>query len=147
MMVSADVGGRIVSAGGGNRVPASTVSTGAFAFDPASAAWTSLPPLLASCEKCAGAAVGGRFHVTGGEADAPPPPTRPTALALNQVFDPATQAWSLAAPLPVPLTEHEAIALDGKLYVMGGYNSLRGQLSIDRSARMFDSVYVYTPAP
>lgn len=41
-----------------------------------------------------------------------------------QVYDPATRAWSTAAPLPAPRGGHAAVVLGGKIHVLGGGNQL-----------------------
>jgi hypothetical protein len=42
------------------------------------------------------------------------------------VFDPATGKWQSLAPLPVPRSSHNAVVIEGKLYVVGGWH-LHGQ--------------------
>jgi hypothetical protein len=42
------------------------------------------------------------------------------------VFDPATGKWESLAPLPTPRSSHNAVVIDGNLYVVGGWH-LHGQ--------------------
>jgi N-acetylneuraminic acid mutarotase len=42
------------------------------------------------------------------------------------VFDPAGGKWESLAPLPAPRSSHNAVVIDGKLYVVGGWH-LHGQ--------------------
>jgi N-acetylneuraminic acid mutarotase len=42
------------------------------------------------------------------------------------VFDPATGKWQSLAPLPAPRSSHNAVVIDNKLYVVGGWH-LHGQ--------------------
>ncbi|WP_197453948.1 Kelch repeat-containing protein [Caulifigura coniformis] len=44
------------------------------------------------------------------------------SLATFAVFDPATKAWTELEPLPVPRSSLDAAVVDGKLYVVGGWN-------------------------
>ena len=37
-------------------------------------------------------------------------------------YDPAANTWAIMAPLPGNLSNHEACAMNGKIYVPGGYN-------------------------
>ncbi|MCC7085695.1 MAG: hypothetical protein IT427_11895 [Pirellulales bacterium] len=37
-------------------------------------------------------------------------------------FDPATGKWEPLPPLPVPRSSHDVVVVDGKLYVIGGWN-------------------------
>ena len=41
-----------------------------------------------------------------------------------RVYDPSSEAWSAAAPLPAPRGGHAAVVLDGKIHVLGGGNSM-----------------------
>ena len=52
-----------------------------------------------------------------------------------EVFDPATGAWSTAAPMLSGRLAHSSVVLDGKLYVTGG-----------KGARAHQSVEVFDPA-
>jgi hypothetical protein len=38
------------------------------------------------------------------------------------VFDPASGKWASLAPLPAPRSSHNAVVIDGKLYVVGGWH-------------------------
>jgi hypothetical protein len=38
------------------------------------------------------------------------------------VFDPASGKWESLAPLPAPRSSHNAVVIDGKLYVVGGWH-------------------------
>lgn len=38
------------------------------------------------------------------------------------VFDPASSKWESLAPLPAPRSSHNAVVIDGKLYVAGGWH-------------------------
>ena len=40
-----------------------------------------------------------------------------------EVFDPGSDEWSAAVPLPVPLHHLGMVAVEGQLYVVGGYQS------------------------
>ena len=56
---------------------------------------------------------GGRIFVMGGSLQGP-------VTAVNEVYDPAADAWSTAAPLPVGRSHFGAVAGQGRIYVMGG---------------------------
>jgi hypothetical protein len=55
----------------------------------------------------------GKIHVVGGE-------TRASVFANHEVYDPATDRWGPALPLPIGRHGLAAAALGGKLYVIGG---------------------------
>jgi len=80
----------------------------------------------------AGAALGGKMYVIGGNGD-----PKDKAIDGRQVFayDVATNKWSRKASLPKPRTNLAAVALGGKIYALGGLDP----------SHATDSVYVYDP--
>src|SRR6476661_6611610 len=54
--------------------------------------------------------LGGRIYLIGGFETTTNVPT-----ARVRVYDPATRAWSDAAPLPAPRGGHAAVVLDGRI--------------------------------
>jgi hypothetical protein len=55
-------------------------------------------------------------------------------------FDPTTQKWSSMPALPAPRSSHDAIAADGKIYVVGGWNTNGDQvLDWHDTALMYDA--------
>jgi N-acetylneuraminic acid mutarotase len=42
---------------------------------------------------------------------------------LVDVYDPETNSWAVASPLPMKLDHHAAATYDGKIYVVGGFSS------------------------
>jgi N-acetylneuraminic acid mutarotase len=67
----------------------------------------------------AGVELGGKMHVIGGFIGAG---NRPTTTV--RTFDPATRKWARVADLPAERGGHAAVALDGKIHVLGGGNSV-----------------------
>lgn len=55
--------------------------------------------------------VGERFYLLGGRGSAPIKPV--------EIFDPATGAWTAGAAPPVEMHHFQAVAYDGKIYVVG----------------------------
>jgi large repetitive protein len=74
------------------------------------------------------AEVGGKLYLAGGKS------------TVQQVYDPATNTWSMVAPLPVPasLDHIQTGVVNGKIYYIGGITSWPGTSVGD--------VYVYDPA-
>lgn len=69
--------------------------------------------------------VGGlSFHNSHGE------PTAYHSLSIFASFDPQAGKWTELAPLPVPRSSLDAAVVDGKLYVVGGWN-LQGESAQD----------------
>ena len=57
------------------------------------------------------------------------------SVAEFSCFDPSTKAWTALPSLPAPRSSHDAAVLDGKIYVVGGWNltgdSSTGEWEID----------------
>jgi N-acetylneuraminic acid mutarotase len=72
--------------------------------------------------------VGGKLYLAGGKSN------------VQQVYDPATNAWANVAPLPAPtpLDHIQAAAVGGRIYYIGGLTSYPGP--------SVGSVYIYDPA-
>jgi N-acetylneuraminic acid mutarotase len=60
-------------------------------------------------------AIGGKLYVAGG--------TDGGALTTLEVYDPTTNTWSAAAPMPAPRYQGGAGVIDNKLYVVGGWDA------------------------
>ena len=67
-------------------------------------------PCLLARNHLAGGAIGGRLYVVGGRP--------PLTLAVLEVFDPATGAWTTRSPMPTGRSGHAAAVLRGCLYVL-----------------------------
>ncbi len=85
--------------------------------------WQSLPldmPLqdlaLVSCNKML-------YRIGGATSTNTDNPLAPLQSVSDVVrFDPRTNEWAPVAPLPVPRSAHDAIAFEGCIYVVGGWN-------------------------
>ena len=66
----------------------------------------------------------GKIHVLGGG-------NSKSTIADHDVFDPAKNAWSAAAPLPRAEGSPAAVAFDGKLYAIGGRSGLSDFGAVD----------------
>ena len=91
-------------------------------------AWTTAAPMgMARAYHTATLLRDGTVLVTGGEdgGSTGGATTGPGKLATAERYDPATDRWALAAPMPVPHTHHAAVLLpDGRVFVIGDYNTL-----------------------
>jgi N-acetylneuraminic acid mutarotase len=86
-------------------------------FDPATGQWTTRAPMPSGRSGGAGAALGGKFYVFGGEGNN----GVPTGIfPQTEAFDPATNAWTKFADMPLPRHSQVAIASGGKIYLPGG---------------------------
>jgi len=69
------------------------------------------------------AAIDGRIYVIGGGdvmAGIVPAPV----TDVVEVYDPATDSWTSAPPMPTAVTDHVAVTLGGRIYVIGGQEAL-----------------------
>ena len=96
--------------------------------------WESLKPMSVNAEFApAVVAADGRIYVFSGRAKDERSDRR---VATTRVYDPATDAWSEAAPIPTPrLCPGAAVGPDGKIYLIGG--------EVNRHA--LNTVEVYDP--
>jgi N-acetylneuraminic acid mutarotase len=127
--------GRVLVAGGYQ--PGGTIQqTGASEiFDPATATWSSVPP-MATPRTCADiAVVGGKVLVAGGENDSS------GYVASAELFDPATSTWT---PTDTMRARHACAATtqlaDGRVVVAGGLGPLA------RGSSSQTAVEIYNPA-
>ncbi len=122
---AAALGGRLHVAGGWNANNAASASlTRHDVYDPALAAWTSAAPLTTARNAAGGAALDGRFYVVGGRS----PGIRNTdqqPLANVEVYNPGTDRWDAAAPMPTARGSLAVAAFGGRLYALGGEDSTR----------------------
>ena len=90
--------------------------------------------------------IGGKLYEVGGETfNAAGQPEDPHGSPLLQEYDPVKDAWRDLPPMPVGLSHPGAAALNGKLYVAGGFTI--GPPSGPRGGHFgaVDSFFVYDP--
>lgn len=100
------------------------------AYDPLANKWSLLPVLPTSIINLEGyGAVGcnGKLYVIGGTSDYVDPCTgerEPLSPSLDGwVFDPILWKWSAIAPMPTPRLHFACMSYEGKIVVVGGWNS------------------------
>lgn len=113
-----DPGSAAPSSNPGSPLPTDPVS-------PAAGQYAERRPLLAANSEMAVADIDGKIYVLGGY-----PASRDVQTTV-QVYDPALDAWSLAAPMPVPTHHPMAVGFEGKIYSLGG--QLQGDVNTERS--------------
>src|ERR1700716_1601707 len=86
-------------------------------FDPRADHWTRQPDLPGEARAAAGAALGGKLYVVGGQ-------TSKGVSRHTYAFDVKTRRWSVRAPLPEPRYNAAAATLGGRLYVAGGVRNI-----------------------
>ena len=109
--------------------PVSALASG-LAGPPATAAasagtWTTDTPSGFARREVTYVTVGSKLYLAGGQSP------------IQQAFDPVAHTWSTVAPLPESLDHIGAVALNGKIYYVGGLKGYPGP--------SFGNVYVYDP--
>lgn len=103
---------------GGETAQNATAYADVFVYDPATDKWSSVAPLPQALGSMAVAAVDGVIHAVGGavgtNAD-----NRHT-VNVHYIYDPHTNKWTDSTPLPSPREHLNLIALNDKLYAIGG---------------------------
>lgn len=116
------IGGAAVDVCSSDSVGITTPASGTYVYTPATGQWTAIAS-MPTARYGAAAAVGpdGRIYVAGGENGAV---EYGQFLAAFEVYDPTSDTWTEAAPLP---TARTGLALvlgnDGRLYAIGGYST------------------------
>jgi uncharacterized protein (TIGR03437 family) len=100
---------------------------------PSPAQWGRRANLIEANSEMSVAELNGRIYVLGGY------PASRVTVATVQVYDPATDFWSLAAPLPAPVNHSMPAVAKGKLYLIGGQSD-------SGSTSFVNTVYEYDPA-
>jgi N-acetylneuraminic acid mutarotase len=94
------------------------------AYNPATDSWASLAPLAEPRRDLAAEVVGGRLLALGGY-------TGTYVLDAGyrrvvEVYDPASNSWSMVADMPVPRADFASAVVATELFVAGGGNWARG---------------------
>jgi N-acetylneuraminic acid mutarotase len=86
-------------------------------YDPATDTWTALPPLPTQRNHLTVGALNGKVYVVGGRFGGG---VGSEMTNVVEVYDPASGAWSRAAPMPLKRAGINGIVARGCLYVWGG---------------------------
>jgi N-acetylneuraminic acid mutarotase len=86
-------------------------------YDPSADAWTVLPDLPTQRNHLASGVLGGKLYVTGGRFGGG---VGSEMTDQVEVYDPATNTWSTAAPMLRPRAGHNGIVVHGCFYAFGG---------------------------
>ncbi len=73
----------------------------------------------------------GKFYATGGEQSS-------TAL---DIYDPATESWT-SKTMPVGYQHHGAMAIDGRLYLVGGQQFVNGVFTSEKVVMAYDPTFM-----
>lgn len=90
-------------------------------YDPAIDTWETRTAMPTNRTGMEANAVNGKIYLMGGTTDGS---RVEGASTLNEVYDPATDSWTTATPMPYFAAEIASVALDKKIYLIGGQDSL-----------------------
>ena len=104
-------------------------------YDPNTDTWSNgnPPPYAVDMAGCAVIANSDskRIYVIGGRSWS-------LQVAYNQIYDPATDSWSLGAPLPTPRYALAVCSLNNKIHTFGGYQGAFGTVSLRADNEQYD---------
>ncbi len=129
----AELGGKLYAVGG--KITGDIHQRSLYIYDPATNVWTQGPDLPAAypaVENPAVTSYNGKLYVFAGSTAA-----FTGAVAAAAAYDPATNQWTMLAPMAAGRGGPTAQVLNGKIYVAGG---------MDNSGASLSSVEVYDPA-
>jgi N-acetylneuraminic acid mutarotase len=131
---AAAVDGVIYAIGGWNTAgrEVSTVE----AYDPAADTWTTKADMPTRRALSAIAVVEGIIYVIGGMFGETAQDNRP--LSAVEAYDPATDTWTTKADMPTARYKHAACAIDGRIYVCGGFTKCGDEASRVATVEVYD---------
>ncbi len=90
------------------------------AYDPLSGSWESKTPPSFSNGIWQTEVAKGKIYIIGGSTGNL---GERQVFQTNEVYDPSTNSWSQAAPIPTPVNEYASAVLGDKIYIIGGFNA------------------------
>jgi N-acetylneuraminic acid mutarotase len=126
-LAAAAAGTKIYALGGFNGGELNTTAV----YDTGTGTWSSKAPMLSKRGGLAAAISHGKVYAIGGCALGASDPVNCdfNGISLNSIeaYAPATNVWKSKAPMPTARADLAAVTgLDGKIYVMGGWNVRNG---------------------
>jgi N-acetylneuraminic acid mutarotase len=88
-------------------------------YDAATDTWTNKQNMLIPAHHAAAVALDGKIYVFGGFVGRPGTKVW-QPIPSSVVYDPDTDSWKELAPMPTPRGSAVAVAVNGKIYVIGG---------------------------
>ncbi|MFC1522829.1 fibronectin type III domain-containing protein, partial [Elusimicrobiota bacterium] len=111
-LAGAAVGGKIYVIGGSDAGNNAIPST--FEYDPVSNSWANRADMpTEGREGLAAVTLGGKIYAIGGDNDV-------GDVDTNEEYDPIANSWAIRAPLPTAGEVLTAVAVNGKIYAIGG---------------------------
>lgn len=126
-------GGKIYIAGGRTHT-ISEIRLTTLEFDPETELYTEKEPIPTARGGAAGAVLGGRLFLFGGEGN-----TEMDGIFANiEAYDPLTDSWEEYPPMLVPRHGYGAATINGRIYLAGGATRQGGAASSENSVFFFE---------
>ena len=126
----------IYAIGGFSGTDAPRVFSTVEVYDPATDTWTTKADMPTARTGFATSVVNGRIYAVGGTSDEGP---AYEGISLMEVYDPVTDTWTKATPMPTSRMMASASAVDGIIYVIGGNRIFPGVGSIMPTVEAYDT--------
>jgi N-acetylneuraminic acid mutarotase len=123
-LLGASAGGKMYAFAG--LAPGWTPKALVYEFDPGSNQWTQKKPMPLASHHLAFTTLNDKIYAFGGFKLPENAPAAWQPLDQAWEYDPATDNWKALAPMPTKRGAATAAAVNGKIYVTGGANSLTG---------------------
>jgi N-acetylneuraminic acid mutarotase len=91
-------------------------------YDPSTDTWQTEASMPTPRADLSASVVNGKIYLIGGEVYSNTSPNY-VETNVNEVYNPATNTWSTAAPIPSAVYGYASAVIDGKIYVIGGSKS------------------------
>jgi len=91
-------------------------------YDPATDTWQTEASMPTPRADLSANVVNGKIYLIGGMEYSSKSPYY-VETNITEVYDPATNAWSTAAPMPLPAYGYASGVIDGKIHIIGGSKS------------------------
>jgi hypothetical protein len=89
------------------------------AYDPLTDTWQTEASMPTPRADLSASVVNGKIYLIGGEVYSNTSPNY-VETNVNEVYNPATNTWSTAAPLPSAVYGYASAAINGEIYIIGG---------------------------
>ncbi len=107
---------------GGNINGSPTSDTGANeVYDPATDTWATKTPMTTARDALQANVVASKIYLISGLL--PTNSVGPIVSDATEIYDPATDSWSLGAPILTPVFAYASAVAENKIYIMGGQTS------------------------
>jgi N-acetylneuraminic acid mutarotase len=93
-------------------------------YDPVTDTWETKTPMPTPRADLRASVADGKIYLIGGKERWGDDPLY-HELDVNEVYDPISDSWTTASPMPVPVFGYASAVVSGKIYVFGGARQLR----------------------